>query len=535
MKTSERASASPGCRAVAIDGLQTALARLLAWRDLLLMLLLALLTVVLRIPHMTQLPYGWDSLLYLRAMDHFNVTIHQPQPPGYLFYISTARLLEIVVGDPHSALVWLSVLSSAAAVAALYLLTRLLYDSLTGLVAGGMLMTSVTFWFYSEVAYPYTTLAAASIVLALLALAVRRGLLPGARGAALATLAFGLLGGFRQDLLLFVAPLFVAALWGRPRRDWFVAIGAGAIGVLAWLLPSASLSEGLSEYLRATSRQGGDATGASGAFDSLSALRSNVDNLATFTYDGLVFALPPLVYLLLRWLVGLGRYRDPARWWVLLWLAPPLAYYIFGHLGDIGYTFSFLPAVLVLSARGLVVGAWDAFAIGSAAVTRIRPQVSPLVMQSRGIARVVLPLMLALVLVSGNALIFLNRHVQLSATGINCYDQTMQERLRVVQERFQPEETLIFSSGYYQHVRYFLPQYRSWFYEPTAPQSSQQTIAPETRVLVIFDETARPAGDVAGVEYVNLPCNNIPFYWIMVQAGDVVSFDAQTLVIDVEP
>lgn len=531
----ERPPASTERHAVAIGRGKPAVASRETSRDIAIMLVAALLTIALRVPHMTQLPYGWDSFLYLRAMDNFNVVIHQPQPPGYLFYVSTAQLLHMFVGDPNRALVWLSVLSSAAAVATLYLLTRLLYDRLTGLVAAGMLMTSVTFWFYSELAYPYTTLAAASIVLALLALSVRRGLLAGPRGAALAAFAFGLLGGFRQDLLLFISPLFVAALWGRPRRDWLAGLGAGAIGVLAWLLPSAALSEGLSEYLRATIQQGGDATGGSGAFNSLSALQRNVDNLRLFLYDGLFIALPPLVYYLARWLIRLGRDREPARWWVLLWLAPPLVYYTVGHLGDIGYTFSLLPALLVLAARGLVLGAWDAIAVGSAVAERLRPRWRSRMTRPRRIARVALPLMLAIVIVSGNAFLFLHRQVQLSAAGIDCYNQTMQARLRIVEERFPPEDTLIFSSAYYQHVRYLLPRYRTWFYEPTDPRTGRLTIDAQTRVLVIFDETARPAADVTGVEVQNLPCNGIPFYWVTVQAGDVVSFDAQTLVIDVAP
>ncbi len=189
------------------------------WRDPLLALAFFLVTVQLRRPYKMLLPYAWDSILYLRAVDHFNATVHQPQPPGYLFYVSAARLFNLAVGDPHRALVWVSIVASAAAVAALYLLARLLYDWVTGVVAA-LLLTSVTFWFYGEIAYPYTALAACSTVLALLALGLRRGLLPGAPGVALATGAFGLLAGFRQDLLLFPAPLFVAALWGRPPRQW---------------------------------------------------------------------------------------------------------------------------------------------------------------------------------------------------------------------------------------------------------------------------------------------------------------------------
>ena len=219
-------------------------------------LLLGLLTIQTRRPYKLRLPYTWDSFLSIRALGHFDPTRHQPQPPGYLLYVATARLLLLWVGDPNRALVWVSILASGVAVAALYLLACLLYDRATGLVAAGLLLTAVAFWFYGEVAYPYTTLAVGSTVLAALALALRRSALPGARGVALFAFAYGLLAGFRQDLLLFLAPLALAVFWGRPRRHWLLAAAAGGLGLLLWLVPTAALSGGLPAYLRATLQQG---------------------------------------------------------------------------------------------------------------------------------------------------------------------------------------------------------------------------------------------------------------------------------------
>jgi len=57
--------------------------------DFALALLLGLLTVQTRRPYKLRLPYAWDSLLYIRALDHFDPTIHQPQLPGYLLYVAT--------------------------------------------------------------------------------------------------------------------------------------------------------------------------------------------------------------------------------------------------------------------------------------------------------------------------------------------------------------------------------------------------------------------------------------------------------------
>ncbi len=526
--------------------LQALLGRVLPWADAALALLLFLVTVQLRRPYKMRLPYAWDSLLFVRAVDHFNATIHQPQPPGYFFYVSTARLLNLVIGDPHRSLVWISALASGVAVAALYLVTRLLYDRPTGLVAAGLLMTSVTFWFYGEIAYPYTTLAAGSTVLALIALGVRRGLLPGVRGAALAGLAYALILGFRQDLVLFMAPLFAAAFWGRPLHHWLAAAGAGALGVLAWLLPTAALSEGLVKYLEATSRQGGSASGASSVFaGGLEALRFNVREVTTFLWRGLYFALAPLIYFVLRAPLSLlqwrraanrrGRAVFPALPWVLLWLAPPLTFYVLAHIGDYGYTFSVLPALLVLAARGVVLGARDAVAVAArgAALMRLPGGIWGDA-RLRRVGAVLLALLLGAAPVAANGRFFLARHAQFSVRGITCFDETMHERLRVVRAHFRPGETLIFSGGYYQHVRYFLPEYQAWLYDPAAGARVERAIGPETRYLVVFDEVTRPDGQSGDFDRATLPCNGAPFYSAAVREGDIVRYDAGALTIAVE-
>jgi hypothetical protein len=45
-----------------------------------------------------------DSALYALALQEFNLFKHQPQPPGYLFYIWAARLAQRWVHDPVQAL-----------------------------------------------------------------------------------------------------------------------------------------------------------------------------------------------------------------------------------------------------------------------------------------------------------------------------------------------------------------------------------------------------------------------------------------------
>ncbi len=187
---------------------------------------------------------------------------------------------------------------------------------------------------------------------------------------ALFAFAYGLLAGFRQDLLLFLAPLALAVFWGRPRSHWLLAAAAGGLGLLLWLVPTAALSGGLPAYLRATLQQGTAASGEASPFThGLAGFAHNARTLAIFLWRGLYVALLPLIYYGLR-RVLLRRVPDLALPLILLWLTPPLAYYLLGHLGDYGYTFSLLPALLLLAARGTILAARDLRGLGITAWAR---------------------------------------------------------------------------------------------------------------------------------------------------------------------
>ncbi len=42
----------------------------------------------------------------------------------------------------------------------------------------------------------------------------------------------------------------------------------------------------------------------------------------------------------------------------------------------------------------------------------------------------------------------------------------MRAGFQYLREQCRREEPLLFSSAYYQHVRCFLPEYRTWFWDP---------------------------------------------------------------------
>src|SRR5207248_6610058 len=97
------------------------------------------------------------------------------------------------------------------------------------------------------------------------------------------------------------------------------------------------------------------------------ALQSNGWQVWLFAQDGLGLGLVPLAY---------GLIHGGWRWWhcrrvpgwetptpalvLALWLAPPMLFYALVHIGDRGYSFSYLPGLCIAAGAGLRLLARDA-------------------------------------------------------------------------------------------------------------------------------------------------------------------------------
>jgi 4-amino-4-deoxy-L-arabinose transferase-like glycosyltransferase len=261
------------------------------------------------------------------------------------------------VGDPNRAMTIVSLVAGAAAVALLYLFAARLYDERTARASGAFLLTAVTFWAYGGVAYPYTLLAALSIGCAMLLWRALRA--DTARGPRLviATIAYGIAIGFRTDLAVFLAPLWIMAALAAPRLWALLSAALGAALVLTWFLASAALDGGTSAMLEALRVQGKFIDERYSMFGDLGlrALYGNLYELGRFLGRGLYFLAPLLAAVPLS--AGARRIeRSDGRRivFLLLWTLTPLVIYVPIHVGEYGYVFSMLPGLCVIAARGAV-------------------------------------------------------------------------------------------------------------------------------------------------------------------------------------
>lgn len=419
-----------------------------------------------RAPFAAQTLWAHDSVLYARAIEEgFHVDDdlrdQRPHPPGYLLYVATANAVHLAGLETNDALVLVSAFASAAGAALLFLMARRRVGESTGVLIAVAYAVNPLVWHYSEVAYPYSVLALGSIVIAWCCLAARgRGL----RAAVLAGIAFGIAGGFRQDLLLLLAPLWLWSVAPLGARRGTIAGTAVACASLIWLVPTIALSGGLDEYLGALR---GQATYVRDAYSVVAqgwpALIANVGATAHATTWGLLL-VAPLAY-------ASGLFAARSAWrsrtldgisFALLWTLPALAFYVLLHIGDWGYVLSSLPGLYLLAAHG-----WD----------RVVRDVGrrPAAASGWG-ALVVVP-----------ALLFTLGSGPFSAHAIASHDRELTARAEYVRAHFPARSTMILTREDFLLVRYYLPEYRARQHDPEPyTKSSRRMRASRAERIVVF-------------------------------------------------
>jgi hypothetical protein len=324
------------------------------WQDTWMAAGLFVLILLSRVPFRSQILYHWDSVNFAYALREFSVAKEQPHPPGYIVYVWLCRLVDLLFDDAQTTMLWISVVASALAVGALFYLGRSMFDRRIGLVAALFLATSPLFWFYGEIALPHTLDTLLVVVSVWWLYKVMQGdhryLYPAVTVVAVA-------GGVRQQTIIFLAPLLLFAL---RRVEWKRFLTAGALGAvicLAWFVPLMQWSGGIGRYL--------EITGAfTRRFQSTTSvlmgggwwgIRRNLIKLTMYTLFAWSLALIPGVIYAAKRLFHREWPRDWERVLFLgLWIVPPVAFYALIHMGQQGLVFVFLPALLLLSAVGLL-------------------------------------------------------------------------------------------------------------------------------------------------------------------------------------
>lgn len=404
---------------------------------------LIVLGLVSRIPFASTMLYHWDSVNYTLALKEYNIHIHQPQPPGYLLYVLLTRVVYAVVGDPNWTFIGINIVFSILGAIALFELGKRMFNRRVGAAASLLLLLGPLFWFYGEIALPNAVDAFVVTFTALLLYRVMQG---DQQAIVPAAVMLGVAGGFRQQTLVFMAPLAVFAFIRLPFGKIVLGAAITTVVFLLAFVPMVMLSGGLAQYQAAMNGLSSEFFTHTSIFlgGGTAGLMSNLVKLAGFT----LYSLGLAGLALLAWAAARIRsigadLKERRVWFLLLWMLPSLLFYTLIHMGGHGLIFTYLPALLIICGVALDYLCARRSAVFSGAL---------------------------FVILLANILLFVAAPANVMGVKIvnwktiTAHDQFLKARVAMIEESFDPASTLILANQW-RHGQYYLPDYQVLSFE----------------------------------------------------------------------
>jgi hypothetical protein len=198
------------------------------------MLALLLLT---RLPAMASY-LSVDNVNLAFSLEKFDPRIHQPQPPGYPFFVAFGKIVNLVFRDPERTFVAISILVSALCLPVVFLLTRRMFTPWAGGAATFLLLVNPVFWFSAFDGPLRPNLALFSLLTAYCCWRCWNG---EKRFAMWGALALGVGSGFRPDLLAFLLPLWLISTWLGTKSFRTIAAAGAVLAAVVLIWTSATV------------------------------------------------------------------------------------------------------------------------------------------------------------------------------------------------------------------------------------------------------------------------------------------------------
>jgi hypothetical protein len=315
-----------------------------------------LILAATRIPLAPKYLYYFDSVNFALALDEFNPSKHQPQPPGYPMFVGVIRLIHLVVPQPEDVLVVAGLLMITAASLMLWRLTAWMFGGESAILAVALFLFNPACWLGGITNQVRTSLAFCSTGVALLAWrALAR---PDSRFALYAAFAaLGVGAGFRPDLSVQLLPLLLW-VWWYTGRSFARLVISGILAVLAmapWIIATAMAVSGVEEWLKLMWTYSNDQfRGSSALFGAT--VKSAWTMFAQATVWNFLGAIAWI------WAVPFIRARQgerPSRnkvAFLLVWFVPVFLFSAFVHIGDPDQALASIPVACIVG--GFVLHSW---------------------------------------------------------------------------------------------------------------------------------------------------------------------------------
>lgn len=222
---------------------------------------LGALFIALHLPFLPPTLEDLDSINFALGVRHYDISQHQPHPPGYPLFIAAAKLLHAVGLSEVHALSLLAVLGGGFALLACMRLFAALDEERgdTPFVWLAVLVVAAAPLFWFTAARPLSDMTGLAASLGVQAMLVTAG---GIGGITLAAFLAAFAAGIRSQVVWLTLPLLVLAVLrlrsSERARGAVRAFAAYAAGGLAWFVPLVFVSGGPAAYLKVFYSQGAE-------------------------------------------------------------------------------------------------------------------------------------------------------------------------------------------------------------------------------------------------------------------------------------
>jgi hypothetical protein len=432
--------------------MMNALANKIRRQDLMIGSSLFLLTLATRIPWATRMIYDADSVRFALAMEHFDVAQMRPHAPGYILYVGLAKGIDLLVRNARLSLLSVSIVASAMTLLILYFLAVKLYGRGHGVMSALLLLSSPLYWFNGEMAYTYALEGLLCTVFA----ACCYDVITGERKRLLiAAFVLGLATGVRQHIIIMLLPLWLFALVRSSLKESAISLLVFGLTCLMWFLPMMALTGGVERYFQVVDAQ--FKTWVLHPSPLLFQLKTRTKIFMTFMIYSLGVGLVPLLYYIVRFVrrpVALGDIRLR---FLLLWLLPPVLFFIGINIYNPGHVVMILPPLFICLAESIRVLSRDLDAGLNKVALANKPSDGRFPRRFFS-SRFILFSSVLLILLT-NLDVFFFQRTPVSYAAIREGDRHLSDLVTLTRNNFQPAKSMILACWLNTQAGFYLPDY----------------------------------------------------------------------------
>lgn len=342
------------------------------WREI----VLAILVIVSRAPFVTKYLFNWDAVQFALALEHFDISQHQPHPPGYIIYVGLGSVVNSLFHNANTSFIIISILGSClATLLCYYVALEITRRRSFSFLLSALFLSNPFVWFFGEITSTYIFDAVFALLFALLTLRIIRK--KEWSSFYWFTFFIALAGGVRESLIILFLPLYLFSYaillkhHGFQIARFVTMVFIGSVTVATWLIPLLALSGGWHTYWSTTTNQLSQAAQGTSIFKGVpfAVVSGQVKNVLKISLAILYILLfIPTIGVVVAFFSKqrLKYFFQEHRLVVLLfvlWFAPSFFVYSFIHLGQAGYLMTIAPALILLSGFFLLIIPWRGFGI----------------------------------------------------------------------------------------------------------------------------------------------------------------------------